>query len=215
MRSRTLSLVAAATSAVAALAFAGGTTAQAATPATTSKAPAAAAPAATQFHIAAQPLDSKAITASMAAHHGILTLAEAKRLGIRPDTIYKNTPQIRALASGLQEHASTTSPGAAARSPHMVRPMSASGCNDLVCIEVTGSGLEVTKWFSAAYSVDTEDICSYPIFWVDDEPDIVGDEVCGTLLQAWDDEPEWFEDNTQLCNSWPGVAGMPCETVHD
>ena len=214
MRSRTLSLAAAAASAVFAMAFAGGTAAHAATPSTAKKAPAAA-PAATQFRVAAHSLDSKAISASMVAHNGILTLAEAKRLGVQPGTIYKNTPQIRALASGLQEHAATASSSAAAISPQLVHPMSASGCNDLVCIEVTGSGLEVTKWYTAAYSVDTEDICAYPIFWVDGEADIVGEEICGTLLEAWDDEPEWFENNTHLCNSWPGVAGKPCETVHD
>lgn len=214
MRSRTLSLAAAAASAVFAVAFAGGTAAHAAAPSIAKTVPVALA-AAPQFRIAAHPLDSKAIAASTAAHNGVLTVSEAKRLGVRPNTIYKDTPQIRALASGIQEHAGTAAPSAAVSSPQLVHPMSASGCNDLVCIEVTGSGLEVTKWFTAAYSVDDEDICAYPIFWVDGEADIVGEEICGTLLEAWDDEPEWFENNTHLCNSWPGVAGKPCETVHD
>lgn len=156
--------------------------------------------------IAAHTLDAAAVKASVAAHHGVLTVTEANRLGVTPNTVYKDTPRTRALAASVQEKSSTGP---------VMRPDSASGCNDQVCIEVTGTGLEVTKWYTAAYSPDNDDICSYPAFWVDGELDFTGEEICGTLLEAWDDEPEWFDNHTQLCNTWPGVAGRPCETVHD
>lgn len=170
------------------------------------------------YHLAAHPVDSAAVRAALAAHHGVLTTAQLAALGLTPNTIYQNTPQTRAFAAGLHELGTDTRPAAATpvRTPAaVVRPNSASGCNDDVCIEVTGSGLEVTKWYSLAMADDIGEICGTPVFWVDDEVDMEGTEICGDYLEAWDDEEEEFENNTQLCNSWSPVPGFPCEIVHD
>lgn len=167
------------------------------------------------YHLAAHPLSMSAIKESIAKHKGVLTLAEAKRLGVTPGTIYVNTPQVRSLATAVRKSELQVSANRISAGGRAARPDSASGCNEEVCIEVTGSGLVVTKWFTAAFSPDYDEICSFPAFWVDDEIDFVGDEICGTEIEAWDDATEDFENNTQLCNSWPGVAGFPCETVHD
>lgn len=166
-----------------------------------------------QPRVAAGNLDMAAVKASMAAHQGVLTNAEAKRLGLTPNTVYTDTPQARALAAAVSQKAAATASTTASRlSP--VTPASHSGCNGDVCIEVTGKGLKVDKWYTAAYAPGTSDICAEPVFWVDGDIDYIGYEVCGTLLEAWDDEPEYFENHTQLCNTWTGVAGRPCATVH-
>jgi hypothetical protein len=157
------------------------------------------------YHLAAKPIDTTAVTRAMSAHGGYLTKAQLAALGVTPGTIYTDTPQARALATGLHEKASTGK---------VARPASGSGCNFDVCIEVTGTGLEVTKWYTAAYAPGTSSICASPVFWIDGGIDIVGDEICGTLLEAWDDQTEYFDDQTQLCNTWTGVAGKPCLVVH-
>ena len=186
--------------------------AQAATPTRVASQTAIASTAATP-QIANYKLDNNAIKASIVAHQGILTVVEAKRLNIRPNTIYKDTPKIRALAAAVTEHTQQTK-ATAGSSGSVIHPMSASGCNQDVCIEITGTSNEVSKWYTAAYPYDGyTEICSFPAFWIDGELDYAGYEICGTLLEAWDDATEVFENGTQLCNTWPGVAGRPCEWV--
>lgn len=159
-------------------------------------------------------LNTTAIKASMASHHGILTSAEAKRLGLKADTLYLNTPQAKAAKAAVA--ASSRKAAAAASSALSVRPMSASGCNDSVCIEVIGSGLTVDEWNTFVY-VDPGS-CSFAAYWEDDEIAFTGEEICAgddvSVLETYaSDFDGEFENGEQLCNTWVNWAGMPCETI--
>jgi hypothetical protein len=149
--------------------------------------------------------NAAAIQASIKAHNGVLTAAQATQLGLQPDTVYLDTPQARAAHVAVD--AATTKLAAQPPSPD-----SASGCSDDVCIEVIGSGLTVDNWNTWAYY----DGCSYAVYWEDREIAFTGEEVCDDgLLETLASGFGEFENDTQVCNTWIGVAGEPCETVHD
>jgi hypothetical protein len=169
-------------------------------------------PAATQA-VTVGHIDQMAVKASVAAHHGVLTTTEAKRLGIRPNTVYIDTPQNRALQASITA-VGTNAAVKTAATPSALHPQSASGCNDDVCIEVDGSGLYVDDWNTYAYP--PESTCSYSGFWEDGELAFTGEEdVCGTFLATYADMQTDFDNHTQLCNTWVGISGRPCEEVSD
>lgn len=103
-----------------------------------------------------------------------------------------------------------TTPGAA--STASVQPMSASGCNQSVCI--TGSGTEVTNWSTSATLPAS--MCSVADYWAAGNLVYQGNEKCGagngSVFSYWP-KPGYFAPGTQLCSTWTGVAGRPCETV--
>lgn len=96
-----------------------------------------------------------------------------------------------------------------------IMPDSANGCASSVCIYVTGTGLNVSDWATSVYL--TKSMCSTASFWVNgvlwasgvNQCDSAGDE----LVSDWSD-PGNFANGTVLCNTWSGVSGKPCETVH-
>jgi hypothetical protein len=143
-------------------------------------------------------LNTTAIQASIKAHNGKLTASQATQLGVQPDTVYIDTPQVRAL------HATADA----------AQPIadSASGCNQDVCIEVIGSGLTVDNWNTVAYYSG----CSYAVYWEDNEIAFTGEEVCGdSPLETFaSDFSGEFDNGEQVCNTWIDVAGKPCETIH-
>lgn len=105
-----------------------------------------------------------------------------------------------------------------------VRPNSASGCNQQVCIWVcnnsscTGSGLYIDHVYSEAYP--TAYGCAAARFQVNGVVWATSNTVCGgtnTVFQAWWYPKQSFANQTQLCVYWfgsPYVPGRPCETVH-
>lgn len=151
-------------------------------------------------------LNMTAIQASMKAHNGVLTASAARQFGIRPDTVYVNTSQVRA------QHVAVDAAAARARRG-TITPDSASGCNQEVCIEVIGSGLIVDQWNTFAYPPG--DDCSFAAYWEDGEIAFTGEEVCGTLLETFaSDFDGEFDNGEQVCNSWVNIGGFPCETIH-
>jgi hypothetical protein len=89
-----------------------------------------------------------------------------------------------------------------------LHPNSASGCNASVCINVVGSGLHVDKWTTTGYS--TEPICTYAAYWVNGVIEATSEEVCGTSFThftSWWDNPGYFVNITQLCNTWIQIGG--------
>jgi len=92
--------------------------------------------------------------------------------------------------------------------------LSASGCNQSVCIELIGTGLVVDRWRTTA-SVSSA-TCSQARFlrngWVVRTSAPVCSSSSGTLVAVWHG-PGGFSHGDQLCNTWSGVAGKPCKTV--
>lgn len=105
------------------------------------------------------------------------------------------------------------SPGASP-APSLISPASASGCNQSVCIYVTGSGTHVTRWSTTA--VLPSWMCTFAEYWANGELVYVGNTKCGSkgdeVMSYWSN-PGDFPVGTQLCNTWIGIAGKPCETI--
>ena len=93
-------------------------------------------------------------------------------------------------------------------------PASASGCNQRVCIHVTGTGTHVTRWSTTA--VLPSSMCTFAEYWANGVLVYVGNTKCGSagdeVSSYWPD-PGSFSVGTQLCNTWTGIAGKPCETI--
>jgi hypothetical protein len=126
---------------------------------------------------------------------GFVTVKQAAALGILPGI---STPGFTASTPTVE---------------HVVSD-SASGCNQLVCINLVGSGLTVTSWStSGTYTIQTP---AFAIYYkngvviatsviVEAEPgETLGDQMIGTHS---------FPNGTQLCNGWGGTLGHPCETI--
>jgi hypothetical protein len=96
-----------------------------------------------------------------------------------------------------------------------VRPDSANTCGGPVCIFVTGSGLNVSDWATTVNLPRT--MCSYANFLVNGVLVATGQYTCGTvgenLGSDWSN-PGNFANGTQLCNTWAGISGEACITVH-
>ena len=157
-------------------------------------------------------IDTAAVQASMAAHNNTLTQGEAQRLGVRPDTVYIDTPQVQTLHAAV--HSAHRSAKTITTSSSAVHPDSASGCNFDVCIEVIGSGLQVDNWNTFAYPTGYQ--CSFAAYWEDGEIAFTGEEICsdGLLETFASDFDGLFDDGEQVCNTWVAIPGKPCETIH-
>ncbi len=94
-----------------------------------------------------------------------------------------------------------------------IAPLSASGCNGNVCINLQGSGSTVNDWETTAQA--TTYICTQADYWADDVLEHQGSRQCvpsGTqLVSDW--QSTWWPNGTVLCNTWPGIPGRPCETI--
>ena len=121
------------------------------------------------------------------------------------------------LAMGvLTSGAATAATVAVTAAPgiHIV-PDSANTCNGSVCIFVTGSGLNVSDWTTTVSLSRSQ--CSTASFLVNGVVWASGINTCGSagdeLVSDWS-SPGNFANGTVLCNTWSGIAGRPCATVH-
>jgi hypothetical protein len=116
------------------------------------------------------------------------------------------------------DRAAASTPAAAATgaaSSITIHPDSASGCSGAICIAVTGSGLHVSNWTTTVAL--SKSMCSTASFWANGVLVATGSNTCGSAgdeLSADFSDPGNFANGTVLCNTWSGVSGKPCETVH-
>lgn len=113
---------------------------------------------------------------------------------------------------------------------------SASGTNKDVRIEVTGSGLVVTKWQTRARQYRADGCIDHDAFfwarpyggWLSTVASVLYNGPCVTVPPYPVSSIDWwttgygptgiYANQTQLCNSWSPtskLAGLPCITVHD
>ena len=137
----------------------------------------------------------------------------------------RRTPEVRRVTrtlAGLTASALVavvTAPvgwAAAAGSPTAtpVSRLTASGCNQRVCIYVTGSGTRVTWWSTTA--VLPSPMCTFAQYWADGALIYEGNTKCGsegTEVSSYWSNPGYFAAGTEVCNTWAGVPGRPCETI--
>ncbi|HLZ57649.1 MAG TPA: hypothetical protein VKR06_11930 [Ktedonosporobacter sp.] len=131
-------------------------------------------------------------------HSLLLTVAQGAALGMRPGMRGKNgeIPTIKALPKGSR------------------LPKSASGCNQSVCISITGRKLSVRDWLTTG-SADGA-TCTYAVFWANGLA-ATSNEICGpagTIYSSDWSNPGSFPNQTKVCNSWVAIGGFACETIH-
>ncbi len=119
------------------------------------------------------------------------------------------------IASALPVFAAPVTRTASPTTPtSSVEPLSASGCNQSVCIYVTGSGTDVTNWSTSATLPGS--MCTVADYWADQNLVYQGNEKCGsggTSVSSYWPQPGYFPAGTQLCNTWSNISGRPCESV--
>ena len=96
---------------------------------------------------------------------------------------------------------------------------SASGCNQEVCIILTGSGRKVTGWQTTGeYTGSSDAFCTYAVYWAPgNSVYATGITVCGgpgEYYGYYAEVPIVWSSNIELCNTWAGIPGKPCEEVH-
>ena len=115
------------------------------------------------------------------------------------------------LASSLLLVLASASPASAAP---LISPLTASGCNQDVCIYVEGSGTQVTYWSTTA-SLPAS-MCTVANYWANGVLVYEGNTKCGSSggrVSSYWSNPGYFAAGTVLCNTWTGIPGKPCETI--
>lgn len=111
--------------------------------------------------------------------------------------------------------ASTNSSGpTATASGQTNRPLSASTCNQAVCIAVTGSGTYVNDWTTTTTA--SQATCTHANYLANNVVIATSPEYCGgshtTYHSTWP-SPGYFANGTVLCNTWTGLPGRACVRI--
>jgi len=96
-----------------------------------------------------------------------------------------------------------------------VAPLSASGCNQDVCISIVGSSNHVDSWSSQAFWNGGE-TCTRSKFFINSAVIRTGTVVCGgagVFFTDWEAN-KFFPSPSLACNTWTTIPGKPCETIH-
>lgn len=99
--------------------------------------------------------------------------------------------------------------------PNAVRPMSAFGCNQDVCIEVNGSSTYVASWNTYAFGNVG---CTHANYLINNSLWTTSAEICpetgddGEYVSLFNYEGYLYA-NDHVCNTWVKIAGKPCETI--
>lgn len=98
--------------------------------------------------------------------------------------------------------------------PPSVNVRDASGCNDNVCIDITGSGLRVTWWNTQAFGNAG---CIYSYYFKNNVQVTRFGKFCsngqdGVYYNNWNVNA-LFDNGDKLCNTWGQIAGEPCEFI--
>jgi hypothetical protein len=94
-------------------------------------------------------------------------------------------------------------------------PDSAFGCNQDVCISIAGNGTYVAYWATAAFPTYGYR-CTDPYYWSAGRIIYTGPPQCRAssyYQSAAYVSDNWATSNVQVCNTWAGIPGKPCETI--
>ena len=100
-------------------------------------------------------------------------------------------------------------------SPDVIRPLSASGCNQEVCISISGSSNHVGEWNTTA-TWGGGFICTHSFWWINNQLIRTGNGACGGAGVFFSDwaANRFFPSPSLACNTWQSIPGEPCETIH-
>jgi hypothetical protein len=105
-------------------------------------------------------------------------------------------------------------PASAASAAPSISPQTARGCSQNVCIYVEGSGTQVTYWSTTAALPAS--MCTVANYWANGVLLYEGNTKCGSSggqVSSYWPAPGHFAAGTELCNTWTGIQGKPCETI--
>lgn len=97
----------------------------------------------------------------------------------------------------------------------VVTPQNAHGCNGAVCLDVVGSGLVITGWSTTLKADHSQTTNAF--LWATNTLYFTGPSISaiqGAQYAASVPQSIRFNGSTQLCATWNGYSGRPCETVH-
>jgi hypothetical protein len=98
--------------------------------------------------------------------------------------------------------------------PGAVRPASASGCNQDVCISIIGSSNHVDEWDTTGFN--NGPMCTWPDFWINNMNVLSGNVICANgagVFRAFWRANRFFPSPSLACNTWFAIPGRPCETI--
>lgn len=97
-----------------------------------------------------------------------------------------------------------------------VSPMDSSGCSVDVCIYLTGTNGVVRGWSTNGFYRSTGS--TFAAYWRSNIIIGTSDGVYaprpGLVVSRWASGNLYFSQPAQLCNTWVGIAGKPCETAY-
>lgn len=142
---------------------------------------------------------------------GRLPIWQGRRRYLPHGAVPSSVAALAFVASSLVG-AFASAPAADAAPP--TSPQTASGCNQDVCIYVEGSGTQVTYWSTTAALPAS--MCTVAKYWANGALVYEGNTKCGSsgghVFSYWSN-PGYFAAGTQVCNTWTGIPGKPCETI--
>ncbi len=93
---------------------------------------------------------------------------------------------------------------------------SATKCDGKVCLMLVGTGLTMQQWITQATFTSAD--CTFASYWQGSTVLSTSGTICGEVgdvaQSAKAGMPRSFPNGTVLCNTWVGVSGKPCATVH-
>ena len=93
---------------------------------------------------------------------------------------------------------------------------SATKCDGTVCLMLVGTGLTMQQWITQATFTSAD--CTFASYWQGSTVLSTSGTICGKVgdvaQSAKAGMPRSFPNGTVLCNTWVGVSGKPCATVH-
>jgi hypothetical protein len=95
-----------------------------------------------------------------------------------------------------------------------IQPADAYGCNQSVCITVTGQGRFVQAWDTKAYFANYTE--TFAIYWLNGKVETTSRSfyaVPGDWAYVDFAPEEYYPNNSQVCNTWFAHSGKPCETI--
>jgi hypothetical protein len=122
------------------------------------------------------------------------------------------SPALRATAMA---HLPASLHTQAEQAVNAIRPDSASGCNQNVCISVVGSGRTVNEWNTQAFG---DAGCINALFWRNSSLYFLSPKkICSNgqegVYYYYYDAQALMNNGDKLCNTWTNIAGRPCETI--
>lgn len=102
-------------------------------------------------------------------------------------------------------------------------PTTVNKCDDVVCLDIVGTGLHIEKWSTSAFGNVGCAQATFDFFnggYADKHSNPICPDSSGPGVYWSRSGPTgWYRDGTEVCNYWQGargsLPGYPCAEIHD